>query len=84
MRAVRADVRGEAMTGPRMLTFRQASQLLGCTIRTLHNWKTAGMRTTLNDRGRRVVREDELRKHHRRHLLANPVHQNRMRHADQE
>lgn len=72
------------MTRVRMLTFRTAAKAAGCTVRTLHNWKTAGMVTHLDERGRRIVAEDELMMHKRIHLRANPAHRYRMRRAEAE
>ncbi|WP_105567142.1 hypothetical protein [Microbacterium halophytorum] len=67
------------MGAPRMLTFRQAAKVAGRSVRSLHNWRAAGMVTTLNDKGHRVVHEEELMKHKRIHLRANPVHAQRLR-----
>ena len=67
------------MSAPRWLTFREAARVAGRSVRSLHSWRSAGMETKLDDRRRRIVREDELLEHKRRHLKANPVHQQRMR-----
>ena len=67
------------MSAPRWLTFRQASETVGRNIRTLHRWQRDGMPTSLDDRGRRIVREDILRAEHRKRLKSWPAHQYRMR-----
>ncbi|NHI16851.1 hypothetical protein [Microbacterium excoecariae] len=70
------------MSEARMVTFRQATKLVRRDVRTLHRWRVAGMETSFDDRGRRVVREDELRRHQRAHLRANPIVRQRLRHAE--
>ena len=72
------------MNGARLLTFRQAALVAGRSVRTLHSWRVAGMATSFDAKGRRVVREDEVLRHKRIHLRANPVHQQRMRAAERD
>lgn len=71
----------------RMLTYAVAAKKLGRSVRTLKRWQKEGMPTALDDRGRRLVRQDVAEGWMRRKLNNWPPHQyrlRRLREADDE
>lgn len=67
---------------PRQLTYRQAAEATGRSVRAIHRWRRGGMPMgwRLKDGQMvRVVREDVLMEWMRDRLRNNPAHQYRMR-----
>lgn len=63
-------------------TYRSAAKLVGRSERTIKNWRIWGMPMSwqiIDGQRTRVVRQDVLQEHFRKHLAASPVHQYRMR-----
>lgn len=61
------------------LTYREAAQRVGRAIRTIKRWKREGMPMSWDTRGRRIVEEHVLLAEYRRRLLADPIHQQKIR-----
>lgn len=65
----------------RWLTYRQAAARVRRSVRTIKRWRRQGMPMPLDERGRRIVDEENLLAWWRGRLAADPVHQARMRAA---
>lgn len=68
---------------PRFLTYKQAARRVGRSIETVKRWRRDGL-PMVNRDGYAVVSEDELLAWFRARLLADPVHQIRMRRVRRE
>lgn len=61
------------------LTYKQAAARVRRSRRTIRRWRLNGMPMSFDEHGRRVVREDVLLAWWRARLMADPVHQARLR-----
>ncbi|GGH34081.1 hypothetical protein [Microbacterium album] len=66
------------------LNYRQAAKRVSRSRRTIRRWKARGMPMTFDDRGRRVVDEEVLLAWWRGRLLADPIHQARLKAKQKE
>ncbi|GAA4762477.1 hypothetical protein [Microbacterium gilvum] len=61
------------------LTYRQAAARVDRSRRTIRRWRLNGMPMTYDAHGRRVVAEEVLLAWYRARLIADPIHQARMK-----
>lgn len=69
------------MTDDQWLTYREAARRVRRALITVKRWRRNGMPMSTDSHGRRIVREDVLFDWFRSCLMADPVHQARIRAA---
>ncbi len=61
------------------LTYRQAAARVRRSVRTIKRWRRHGLPMVFDERGRRVVDEQDLLAWWRARMTADPVHQAKLR-----